>query len=109
MEYCRRIDPRTEREELQAAVRWTKEMDGTQASDRDRRGAGGAAPRRRRAASAGARAFARANPLRTAPPRHCCRWHNHLSPAVKKEPFSDYEDAVIFKVRGRLRGAGQTR
>lgn len=34
----------------------------------------------------------------------CCfpsalRWHNHLSPAVKKAPFSEYEDAVILKVR----------
>ncbi|KAI8474815.1 MAG: hypothetical protein J3K34DRAFT_517900 [Monoraphidium minutum] len=25
------------------------------------------------------------------------RWHNHLSPAVKKAPFSEYEDAVILK------------
>jgi hypothetical protein len=38
----------------------------------------------------------------TTPPLHTTpnnRWHNHLSPAVKKAPFSDYEDAVIIRVR----------
>lgn len=28
------------------------------------------------------------------------RWWNHLNPAVKKGAFSDWEDAVIIKVRG---------
>jgi hypothetical protein len=28
-----------------------------------------------------------------------CRWWNHLNPAVKKGAFSEWEDAVIIKVR----------
>lgn len=30
---------------------------------------------------------------------HCslCRWCNQLNPEVKKEPFSQWEDAVIIK------------
>lgn len=27
-----------------------------------------------------------------------CRWHNQLNPDVKKEPFSEWEDAVIILV-----------
>ena len=30
----------------------------------------------------------------------CRRWWNHLSPQVKKGPFTDWEDAVIIRVRG---------
>jgi hypothetical protein len=26
------------------------------------------------------------------------RWHNQLNPDVKKEPFSEWEDAVIIQV-----------
>jgi hypothetical protein len=32
---------------------------------------------------------------------YCCariRWHNQLNPDVRKEPFSDWEDAVIVQV-----------
>jgi hypothetical protein len=31
-----------------------------------------------------------------------CRWWNHLNPAVKKGTFSEWEDAVIIKVGGRV-------
>lgn len=28
----------------------------------------------------------------------CIRWHNQLNPDVKKDPFSEWEDAVIVMV-----------
>ena len=36
----------------------------------------------------------------SSPPGDKNRWWNHLNPAVKKGAFSDWEDAVIIKVRG---------
>ena len=41
------------------------------------------------------------------PPAHApsalARWHNQLDPAVNKTPFTEYEQAVIVKVRDHLR------
>jgi hypothetical protein len=43
-----------------------------------------------------ARCSSRANPQRAASRR---RWWNHLNPQVKKGPFTEWEDAVIVRVR----------
>ena len=34
-----------------------------------------------------------------------CRWHNQLNPVVRKDPFTELEDAVIVKV-GVAPGSG---
>ncbi len=38
------------------------------------------------------------SPLISSPAR---RWHNQLNPDVRKEPFSEWEDAVIIQVTTR--------
>lgn len=35
-----------------------------------------------------------------------CRWHNQLNPDDRKDPFTDWEDAVIIQVRARRSGCG---